>query len=345
MLEGSAMGIGVLVARAVFLFALTAAVCVCAQDVSTNRLDVLKAQARLLLREIDEQADRQRASVLSEQHPISTETGAVTAAGSKMLDAVESERNLQKARVLRRYTTSLDDLVRQLVQQDNLTEAKRARGEKENAAFVLAEAEAALSAADSNHSVSVKPAHAPVFRERVPEGAVEFKGHHYLLFARSSTWMEAKTACSRKGGHLIVINDAAEDLFAGRLISAVTNACEAYWIGLSCDRWERMHLARKLSVEHRSGDIRIIRRDESAFYWVDKSELTKIGHASELTIRLTYRESAGPTTALRSRQDRDSRFGDFVAISCVPKKNKESKPVWLLGTETDRYGHICEWEY
>jgi hypothetical protein len=327
-----------------------------AQDVTTNRLDVLKAQSRSLFRSIDEQAERQRAGILIAQRNPAGGTGTVSAAGSAMLETVEVENAQRKARLLREYVVALDALVRQLVQQDNLTEARRVRSEKENTAFLLAELEAEIPAptpapvhgAPSPAPVStVKAAPVPVFRERIPDGAVEYKGHHYLLFQHPTSWIEAKSACTRKGGHLVILGDAAEDSFVGRLASCATNGPDAFWIGLTCERWERRHLDRKLPIEHGPRGIRHIRRDEGSFRWVDNTELTLSDHGADLTVRLTYRETQGPTTALRSRQEKTSRFGDYVAVPGAARAHSppRERPTWILGTDSDRYGSVCEWDY
>lgn len=50
-------------------------------------------------------------------------------------------------------------------------------------------------------AATVKPSPTPVFRERVPEGAVAYKGHHYLLLQHPMSWVVSKSACTRKGGH------------------------------------------------------------------------------------------------------------------------------------------------
>lgn len=343
-----------LVARAASVLVVVAAVGVCAQDSSTNRLDVLKAQARSLIRSIDEQAERQRAGILIEQRSLTGGTGTVSAAGSRLLEAVDADRAQRKARLLRDYTVALDALVRQLVQQDNLAEAKRVRSEKENTVFLLAELEAEIPAPAPERgepspapAATVKPAPAPVFRERIPDGAVEYKGHHYLLFQHPTSWIEAKSACTRKGGHLVILGDAAEDSFVGRLASSVTNGPEAFWIGLTCERWERRHLARMLPIEYGPREIRHITRDEGSFRWVDNTELVVGDHGADLTVRLTYRETQGPTTALRSRQEKTSRFGDYVALPGAVRTHSKQRerPTWILGTDSDRYGSVCEWDY
>lgn len=45
----------------------------------------------------------------------------------------------------------------------------------------------------------------------IPTNALKYNGHSYYLFNEGMTWEEAKTYCESRGGHLAVINNAAEN--------------------------------------------------------------------------------------------------------------------------------------
>lgn len=63
------------------------------------------------------------------------------------------------------------------------------------------------------------------------DGGVEYNGHHYRVYTTVQNWANAKNSCEAKGGHLVVINDAAEQSFIEKLISNERQVY--YWIGIA----------------------------------------------------------------------------------------------------------------
>ena len=64
----------------------------------------------------------------------------------------------------------------------------------------------------------------------VPEGAVEYNGHYYMVFDNSISWIYAKEYCELMNGHLATVADAAEQ----EVVLGVAVACktaENFWIG------------------------------------------------------------------------------------------------------------------
>lgn len=64
---------------------------------------------------------------------------------------------------------------------------------------------------------------------KTPAEAKEFKGHYYMLYTDATKWETANFKCMKRGGHLVVINDAEENDFVHEL----TKQRPAVWIGLS----------------------------------------------------------------------------------------------------------------
>jgi hypothetical protein len=61
----------------------------------------------------------------------------------------------------------------------------------------------------------------------------EYNGHYYQLFNDAMTWQEAKELCEGLRGHLIVINDEAEQNFMTEIVADASK--DNLWIGLYSD--------------------------------------------------------------------------------------------------------------
>lgn len=74
----------------------------------------------------------------------------------------------------------------------------------------------------------------------VPDEAIEFGGHYYMLFDKGLTWKEAKEAAESQNGHLVTITSQKEQDFISNLIKDTEK--DKYWLGLSDEqeegRWE-----------------------------------------------------------------------------------------------------------
>lgn len=71
----------------------------------------------------------------------------------------------------------------------------------------------------------------PNRNRRIPDGAVQFKGHKYLVFFKPTTWHLAREQCEELGGHLIRIESAQEQQFIERLLKTLKPPTEWVWIG------------------------------------------------------------------------------------------------------------------
>jgi hypothetical protein len=60
-----------------------------------------------------------------------------------------------------------------------------------------------------------------------------FNGHGYLLTAIAETWTSAEAEAVSKGGHLVAINNAAEQNFLVSTFLTGGGALKPFWIGLT----------------------------------------------------------------------------------------------------------------
>ena len=69
----------------------------------------------------------------------------------------------------------------------------------------------------------------------VPEGAVEYNGHYYMVFDNSISWRYAKEYCELMNGHLATVADEAEQEVVVNVAVACKTA-ENFWIGGFLDK-------------------------------------------------------------------------------------------------------------
>ncbi len=72
----------------------------------------------------------------------------------------------------------------------------------------------------------------------VPTDAVAFRKHHYKFFAESLSWTAAKQRCEAMGGHLPIVESAAENDFLVQMAdkgfpNAGRTGMEAVWLGMT----------------------------------------------------------------------------------------------------------------
>ena len=63
----------------------------------------------------------------------------------------------------------------------------------------------------------------------IPDDAVEYNGHYYMLYDESLTWEEAAAACEALGGYLATITSEEENEFITTLLNTGDKYC--YWLG------------------------------------------------------------------------------------------------------------------
>jgi hypothetical protein len=86
--------------------------------------------------------------------------------------------------------------------------------------------------------------------EPIPDGAVEFGGHHYLLVdgVEDLSWDGARARCSALGGTLAVVTSEAEASFIAELcdgrymyLGATDNESEGEWTWVDGTPWDFTH--------------------------------------------------------------------------------------------------------
>ena len=51
-----------------------------------------------------------------------------------------------------------------------------------------------------------------IANSKIPQNAIEYKGHHYYIFNNCNTWEQAKKYCESLGGHLAIIRNAEDNM-------------------------------------------------------------------------------------------------------------------------------------
>lgn len=72
-----------------------------------------------------------------------------------------------------------------------------------------------------------------VGQAHVLDGATEWNGHYYKVFAMQMSWHEAKRFCENVGGHLATAETSAENEAIKRIVNRQTNNRKGinYWLG------------------------------------------------------------------------------------------------------------------
>ena len=165
---------------------------------------------------------------------------AVTAY-QKQVSAADADSAGRAAGLQQKYISALGNLVKDLMAQDKIAEARAAGDEKKAMESVMSGVESNMPKAQTQavQSHAVKATSMPVASDKkpVPSDAKERNGHHYMVFADVSDWEGAQTKCRERGGHLVVISDGDENAFVHELMKSH----RAAWIGAEKDvgdwRW------------------------------------------------------------------------------------------------------------
>jgi len=128
-----------------------------------------------------------------------------------------------KADVLKEHIATLEALIKTEVKADRVESAKVVKVEQEKVAFELADLQTYLpSPAAREKTTSRSEKLIPV----MPGEAKAFGGHHYLVVIDQVSWHQAKEACEKLGGHLVIITDVKEEAYVNAL-----GARRKLWIG------------------------------------------------------------------------------------------------------------------
>ena len=68
-------------------------------------------------------------------------------------------------------------------------------------------------------------------KSAIPGAALEYSGHHYMIYNDSLTWAEAEEKCEDMGGHLVTITDENEYRFVVNAIEEDGTQKWHYWLG------------------------------------------------------------------------------------------------------------------
>lgn len=177
---------------------------------------------------------------------------------------MERDRAVKGIGALKQAIAQCETLIKQQVMQGKIEEAQATKEESETIRFVMADAESKLPPDESlkpaprptpkpaQPVVTTKPPPKPNAAASKPAGPVTRKvaweKHQYQVVLTKSSWHEAKAACEKAGGHLVIINSASENRYITKLLAG-----QDAWIGCTDEA------------------------DEGTWLWVDGSKVTYAG--------------------------------------------------------------------
>jgi hypothetical protein len=145
----------------------------------------------------------------------------------KVVGDIQLAHQYSVVSLMKRYIVVLDGLIKDMVKQDRIEEAKAVKAEKDKIVFELADIETRMPKA-----VPKAVAEPVVPKSQVPEGAKEFKGHYYIAMDERLTWHEAKSKCEDMGGHLVTLSSKDENAFVKNLLTGR----DIFWIGMTAEK-------------------------------------------------------------------------------------------------------------
>ena len=155
---------------------------------------------------------------------------AVTAY-QKQVSTADADSSGRTIVVQQKYVSALGSLVKDLMAQDKIAEAKAAGEEKKTAELMLADIQSGIPRVQSQdvQPQAVKSTNMSVASDKkpVPSDAKDHNGHHYKLFEDVSDWQGAQNKCRERGGHLVVIKNEGENAVVHELMKSH----RAAWIG------------------------------------------------------------------------------------------------------------------
>lgn len=160
---------------------------------------------------------------------------------------------------------------------------------------------------DTGEATPVKKAVA----SKYPPEAKEYNGHHYMVYSDTSKWDSAKSKCITRGGHLVVMNNAEENIFVYKMMK---RQHRAVWIGLSksMESWRWVTVGGSEFTNWAPGEPNVGKGKVSS----------KIGVGVNVCLYGEWCDSTGQHWNVDIRSKWDDRFGDDPGVT----------------------GYICEWD-
>ena len=144
----------------------------------------------------------------------------------------EQEKALRRIAVLKQTIAQIENLIRQLVMKDRMEDALAAKQEMETMRLVLADEESKLPPPPVK-AAKPPPDKAPKPENEAPGKRVAWGRHHYQAILGKISWHQAKEACEKMGGHLVIISSSKENAFVTELVGG-----REVWIGCTDEAQE-----------------------------------------------------------------------------------------------------------
>ena len=194
---------------------------------------------------------------VSSSNTLNTMISGASAAYRTVEQKSDDERAARMATLLKQYCQALEKQIKDFMAQDKFDEAKQVKTEldrvKAAAPTVLPAPVMSADAVATSGAVPMLPVNDKLPAEvseqpqagvkplsantsgadtssrpqSIPANAATFNGHHYLIVQGRLSWFQAKVACNKAGGHLVIITSNEENEFVK------SRGCGDYWIGLA----------------------------------------------------------------------------------------------------------------
>jgi len=128
-----------------------------------------------------------------------------------------------KAGILKEYIATLEALIKTEVKADRVDSAQMVKVEQDKISFELADLQSYLPSPATKERTTPR---SDKLIPGIPREAKAFGGHYYLVVTNQVSWHQAKEACEKIGGHLVIITDGKEEAFVNGL-----SAGRRLWIG------------------------------------------------------------------------------------------------------------------
>lgn len=180
----------------------------------------------------------------------------------------------------------------------------------------------------------------------IPEDAFEYNGHMYYYYKDAVTWEEAKTACKKLGGHLVVFSDKDEE---NAIWEYINKKQAEVWMGLyNTELPDRVYMkmvdytwksvtGEKVKYENWSE----VQPDGLYHFFTDTFDMyATFGDGESVS---EFKDSATPSWGDRDSEYKTGYVCEWdiydIVIDYAPKKLKKGKSGTITYTVFDKAGY------
>ena len=154
---------------------------------------------------------------------------------AKQLEDLKKSYQMKAELVRARLLSNLNEAMKEEIRKINLQEANKIKALVES----IEKAETSVIEKLINET---KKKHDTKTRSKIPQSAVQFKGHHYAVVTKAMSPYDARLYAEGFGAHLLRIETEREHIFVTKLIQGFQGARDiAFWIdgsdGITEGQW------------------------------------------------------------------------------------------------------------